>query len=63
MEVEEESAEHVYTTRKLLLTDSKVAVNILSSLDHAVDTLCSLDTQCSLDTLCSLDTQRSLDTL
>ena len=63
VEVEEESAEHVYTTRKLLLTDSKVAVNILSSLDHAVDTQCSLDTQYSLDTLCSLDTQYSLDTL
>ena len=41
VEVEEESAEHVYTTRKLLLTDSKVAVNILFS----PDTLCSRQTQ------------------
>ena len=41
VEVEEESAEHVYTTRKLILTDAKVAVSTLCSLEHAVDTPCS----------------------
>ena len=53
VEVEEESAEHVYTTRKLILTDAKVAVSTLCSLEHAVDTLCSLEH--AVDTLCSLE--------
>ena len=36
VEVEEESAEHVYTTRKLVLTDTKVYCSLpkLSSVEH-----------------------------